>query len=332
MKKFNVWFLCFLFFSIMFLILFYSKITEDFENNVCITSLINSRYAGFYSTLFCALNNYIHAKHEKQNYLLDSSEWIYKYKDGWTDYFEEVKLVHNEDDSEKVYKKHMDIVNEYKLQDYKDTIKEFYKYNYKTKHAIQTEINKYGLKKYDYDSIFIRRGDKLVDESVYIREETYIDLLLKKNPDCKKIYLQTDDYNSFLKISEIIKNKNLNIEVLTLCDKNKFGSVHHKNLKEQLNNNSVREQNKEYVKEISNKLNNSKTTEEMNPDEIYKHTIDLLIGVDIVLNSNICVTDYQSNTSRFIKLAHNDSSKVFDVLDPDNDIDYNKIGCPVYSF
>jgi hypothetical protein len=66
--------------------------------------------------------------------------------------------------------------------------------------------------------------------------------------------------------------------------------------------------------------------------EIRSHTIELLSGVDIVCKSNICITDYQSNVSRFIKLYHTNSSNVYDVSNPDLDIDYNKIICPTFGF
>ena len=70
----------------------------------------------------------------------------------------------------------------------------------------------------------------------------------------------------------------------------------------------------------------------MNKKEIYNHTINLIVGIDIVLKSKFCVTDYQSNVGRFIKLAYNNSDNVFNVLDENNDIDYTTKICPAFSF
>ena len=58
----------------------------------------------------------------------------------------------------------------------------------------------------------------------------------------------------------------------------------------------------------------------------------MLIGIDIVLNSNIVVTDYSSNVARFIKLKHCNSDKVYDLISKSNKIDYNKIICPSFLF
>jgi hypothetical protein len=70
----------------------------------------------------------------------------------------------------------------------------------------------------------------------------------------------------------------------------------------------------------------------MNPSEIYNHTITMIIGIDLLINSNICVLDYQSNVSRFVKLAHNNINNVYDIITKTNNIDINKKICPAYSF
>jgi hypothetical protein len=70
----------------------------------------------------------------------------------------------------------------------------------------------------------------------------------------------------------------------------------------------------------------------MNNEEIYNHTLEMLIGIDIVLKSNIVVTDYSSNVARFIKLKHSNSDNVYDVISKSNNIDYNKMICPSRGF
>ena len=56
----------------------------------------------------------------------------------------------------------------------------------------------------------------------------------------------------------------------------------------------------------------------------------MIIGIDIVLNSNISICEYSSNVSRFIKLSHKNSNNVYDVLNQDKDIDWNKTKCPSF--
>ena len=58
----------------------------------------------------------------------------------------------------------------------------------------------------------------------------------------------------------------------------------------------------------------------------------MLVGIDIVLHSNICITDYQSNVARFIKLAHTNPKNVYDVTQPDFNLDNNKVIMPSYGF
>ena len=167
-----------------------------------------------------------------------------------------------------------------------------------------------------------------------VDEYKYIELLLNKNQNCKIIFLQTDDYNCFINLQNYIKEKNLNIIIYTLCDKNSSGAVIHNSQKNILNNvvNSENSENKKYLTTIIDKLNNTKAVEDMNDSEIYKHTIDMIIGIDIILTSNICITDYQSNVSRFIKLTHKYPENVYDIMSSSNNINYEKKVCPAYSF
>jgi hypothetical protein len=258
---------------------------------------------------------------------------MFKWKHGWSDYFEDISL--NYYKSEKIHDKGLhEIIDEnLKIIDYKDAIPKVYKYNSYVKEEIQKMRTLFSLEDGNYDSIFIRRGDKLSSESVIITEDKYLDLLIKKNPNCKTVFLQTDDYNCFLELNKQIKMRGLRIQLLTICEKESVGVVVNRSETDNLNN-AVQhnEKNKQYLTTIIDKLNKTKPVAEMNSEEIKKHTMDMLIGVDIVCKSNICVTDYQSNVSRFIKLFHNNSSNVYDVNSPDVDIDYEKVICPTFGF
>ena len=185
----------------------------------------------------------------------------------------------------------------------------------------------------DYSSIFIRRGDKLISESNFYNASVYIELLLEKDPTCKRIFIQTDDYNSVIEAKSFIENKNLNIEIITLCNENTKGMViitHQQNMLNNVLNNISYSKNKNYLLFNKNEITNFKPVDKMNSDEIYNHTVEMLIGIDVVLNSNICVLDYESNISRFIKLAHRNPDNVSDIHN--TNIKLSDINFPAYGF
>lgn len=282
---------------------------------------------------FFTLNHYIYCKNNNINFRLDTNNWLFKYEKGWDDYFKNIDINNCNNYDNIKYTKHEDILDNYSIKEYKDIISQVYIYNDITINKINEIKCNLGLFDKDYDSIFIRRGDKLIFESEYIHSENYIKILLDKNPNCKKIFLQTDDYNCYLELEDYIKNNNLNIKLLTLCKENLKGGMvifgFHQN---SIINNIIKNiENINYVNSNDNlKINYS--VDKMNNLEIYDHTIDMIVGIDLVLKSNICVTDYSSNVARFIKLAHNNSNNVFNINDIDNDIDYNKYLCPSYGF
>ncbi len=288
--------------------------------------------AGFFSNFFFLLNHYIFCKKHNIRYKIKSDNWTYKYKDGWIDYFDGENLNYTEFNHTDRFFSHSDVLENYSIMEYKQHIFDIYKYNESTTKQINDVYKELNLEKHQYDSIYIRRGDKMASESVYIPEEKYITLLLKKNPSCKIIYLQTDDYTCYENLKEYIQRNQLDIQLITLCDKHEVGVIFCKGELESLNNAVLQNRiNKHYISTLIDKMNKSKPFQDMNPDEIYKHTIDFFKGIDIVMNSNICVTDYQSNVSRFIKLAHTNSDHVYDAT-RDNDInDDNKV-CPSYTW
>lgn len=331
--------LCLLFICIFALLikgLSYPEIESmtDYENAEVVGNLDkNKSGSGFYSRFFQILNYYIFCERNKVNFTIKSDDWLYKYKTGWSDYFEDVSL--NFYTPEKVIDLglHQTIDDTFKIIDYKNAIPAVYKYNDYTRSEIQTIKSSFGLEDGKYDAIYIRRGDKLVAESVFIPEEKYLNLLLIKNPNCKTIFLQTDDYNCFVELEKQINVQRLPIKVVTTCDKDSVGVIVHKNEISGLNDAAKHhDKNKQYLETIIDKLNKTKPVHEMNSEEIRKHTMDILVGVEIASKSKVCITDYQSNVARFIKLYHVNPSNVYDVNNPDNDIDYEKAICPTFGF
>ncbi len=280
--------------------------------------------AGFYSLMFFFLNQYLYCQKYEIDFEIDSSKWLFKSVNGWTDYFKDVKLIFNHSDrNEIVNKKNSMIVNEFTINDYKKAINEIYKYNEYIELNINNLYKEFNLEKGNYNSIFIRLGDKLISESTKIPIKKYIDLVLLKDPNCKIIYVQTDDYSCYKECVKYVDDNNLNIKMITNCNPNKVGV-----LVSNLQLTAANPEQQEYV----NKLKNVKPVSEYNSSEIYEHVFEMISGIDIVLHSKYCITDYQSNVARFIKLAHQNSNNVINVMDPDNDINYNNYSCPAFSF
>jgi hypothetical protein len=294
-----------------------------------ITLLLNKQ--GFFSIFFFVLNHYLYCKKNKKNYAINTDNWLFKSKNGWTDYFDTIELFYEIDNSTEIkyYDQMNTILDDFSLHEYRNAIKETYLYNKETFDKIVEIKKNFNLFELNYSSIFIRRGDKLIDESNYYNASKYVDMLLTKDPECKRIFIQTDDYNSVLEAKEYLENKNLDIEIITICNENNKGMIIRSHYKNFLNDEQI-SKNKDYLLKVKDNLTNFKPLDEMNADEIYEHTIQMIIGIDIVLNSNICVTDYESNVSRFIKLAHKNPYNVFDINNSNTDL--NKILFPAYTF
>jgi hypothetical protein len=279
------------------------------------------------------MNHYIYSKANNINFKLNTDNWLFKYKEGWTDYFENIDINNNiiKNKKKDIIVKHGNVLYNYPLFEYKKIIPMIYKYNNTTKYKIYEKIKELNIIDKSFDSIFIRRGDKLFEESFLIPTEKYVDLLLEKNPLCTDLFIQTDDYNCFTEIKQIIETRKLNIRLYTLCPPTVKGVIVTERSSSILNiGNYSKHNNKKYLNEIRNELLKTKPVYLMTPVEKYDHTINMIIGIDIVLHSKICITDFQSNATRFIKLAHLNNSNVFSVLNPSREIDFNYCLCPAF--
>lgn len=305
---------------------------ENFIDSDKIITIPNN--SGFFSMFFFISNHYLFCKKNNVNYELNTDEWLYKKELGWTDYFEEINLKYNDNNKNIKKANHQDILGDFTIREYKNVIPEIYKYNKNTQYEIEKKIKELNLLDKSYDSIYIRRGDKLESESKFYDTYLYLELLLKKKPNCKTIFLQTDDYNTFIDLQKYKEDNKLQIEIITLCDKNMKGMIVSSEYIDKLknaetNNNNL--SNRDYL--IKNKeLKKTKPFDQMSPDEKYNSFIELIIGIEILSKSNICICDYQSNVARFVKLFHNNSDNVYNIIEPNKDIDYDKIVCPAFSF
>jgi hypothetical protein len=293
-----------------------------------ITSIL-AKQAGFYSQLFFLLDHYLFSKSNNCNFIISSNEWIFKYKLGWEDYFINVDITNGNNNFNRRVGHHEQICN-CPISLYKSAIKNVYVYNNLVKEKIELTKTRLSLQE-NYDAIFIRRGDKLYGESDFICTEKYIEVLLNKNPNCHTIFLQTDDYNCVLDMQKYMSEKKLNINIISLCnEKNKGGMIIFNCNKDGIEWASKYEKNKNYIASVMDNLRSATPIDKLNNEEVYQHTLDMLIGIQIVLEANIVICDYSSNVSRFIKIANKNSNNVFHVNNPDKDIDWNKTTCPAF--
>ena len=223
----------------------------------------------------------------------------------------------------------------------------------KTHKKFETKYNPWkilGLEDNDYNITNIKKaykknalkyhpdkcGDKYQDKFQLITQ-SYIYLLkiadennildTKINKEVKNISYEDFEllnYNCYNDIMKYITENGLYIQVITLCDKNLFGFT--MSGVEFYNTESNFEENNEYIHQIRSMNVKNKIIFDMNKEEIREHMVTFLVGLDIVLQSKICVTDYSSNVGKFIKLWNGDS--VVHVFG--QEMDLNKIECPAY--
>jgi hypothetical protein len=395
------------------------------------------RSSGFFSQFFFTINHYLYSIYTNQAFTLRSDTWLFKYKEGWTDYFmpidrvfpidnnvradhvdrsdhvniververvdiversdhadhadhaDHVEEIHSEDTYKigwnnyfmamdsflpdamdnnietvmkffympfvpvfpKVVKPvqinyieaiHGQDLGNYKIGDYKTIIPEIYQYNSTMLKEIKQAQEGLSLVPNQYAAIFIRRGDKLVEESNYTHASKYLQKLLNIIKDAKQpsldlklkliVYVQTDDYNCICELEEYIKQHSLNIKIITNCPLHCKGILVFPVHKYNILHNNIIEGNQVYVSNNRESLLNSTPVYEMNPDEIYEHTKKMIIGIELVRQARFVVTDYQSNVGRFIKLSMNDD-RVFSVLPHERFLpNYEKILNPGFSF
>jgi hypothetical protein len=257
---------------------------------------------GFFSDAFRLLENYMICKDQGVTLYLNSAEWIFAHTLGWSDYFTTM--------AEKPASPMPEIAIEgenirfFTVAQYKRAIKElfvFQPYLLEKAHILQKEL---GLDR--YVAVFIRRGDKLLGESLFIHMNYYTQLALEKNPST--IFVQTDDYRAFLEFKYIIHSVNNAIRVLTTCPETKFGmfftslDIDKARPVFYLHNNITYKyfQNIEY---LSTNLP-QKPLEDYTNVEMRQHVEEMLVGIIICQRADFIVLDHMSNVSRFIHFSH----------------------------
>jgi hypothetical protein len=280
---------------------------------------------GFFCQIWKLMSRYIFTKKYNLKLYINDSNWMFNHKNGWIDYFEKnfLEIINESTLLEQPVYLDVDerMLDQFSLNEYKEAFNEIFILNDSLKQKVIKTLNDFNLN--EYDSIMIRRGDKMYGESYYISTEMYVQKLLEK--DTKKIFVQTDDYNAYLEVCDIVKDKN--IEVYTTCPEDKLGCFVF-NYSPEVGSTLTKE-NDTYLKNLTKTLK-KKSVNMYSSDEMKEHVEEMLVGLEICLRSRYLATDYQSNVTRYLVVNHNNHINV----ETDNtDLNYNvPMRCPTYGF
>ena len=251
---------------------------------------------GFFSDTFNLLHAYMVCKRDNIPFYVNSSEWTFGH---WADYF--TSLTERGDHKvEKTATDCGDADRQFRVIDYKDGIREVFTFQpYLLEKAYEVISG-------DYVAIFIRRGDKLLGEALYIPAEHYVTLALQNNP--KIIFVQTDDYRAYLEIREIVASRCPEVQVITTCPTNKLGffynslNIHTGRCCAYMIDNKLvsNTANIEYLVTVAPQ----KPLTEFTAEETRAHVEEMLVGIIICQRAKTVVLDHMSNVSRFIAFSH----------------------------
>jgi hypothetical protein len=257
---------------------------------------------GFFSDAFRLLENYIICKHQGVKLYLNSAEWTFAHTLGWSDYF--TTMAEKPESPMPEIAIDREDIHLFTVAQYKEAIQDIFNFQ---PHLLEKAFNlqkELGLDK--YIAVFIRRGDKLLGESLFIHMQFYAQRALEKNPST--IFVQTDDYRAFLEFKYIIHGINNTIRVLTTCPETKFGMFFtsldiekarpafylHNNITYKFSNN---------IEYLSTNLP-QKPLVDYTKDEMREHVEEMLVGIIVCQQAEYIVLDHMSNVSRFIHFSH----------------------------
>lgn len=262
---------------------------------------------GFFSQMWHLLAYSIYAKKYSLNLLIDDSDWMFTHSLGWRDYFTSLSLVkENNNQIHPIYTSINDsLLHQHTLNEYRIECSNVFTFNPSLQFKIEETLKQFNLEKGSYGAVMIRRGDKMYGESYYIPTEVYLKPLFESNID--KIFVQTDDYNAYLEVCKLVKDKNLLIDIFTTCPSDKFGSFVFNYSPEVGSTKS--ELNNDYLSSLA-KLPKKKSVNQYTPIEMKEHVEEMLVGLEICKLASILSTDFQSNVTRYLYVSHPNLSSV----------------------
>lgn len=233
----------------------------------------------------------------RANLQIDSDNWLFRVKEGWADWFVSLPDEVTSDSQE---------LNEPELAEkklftwgaYSEAAKFVYQLNPHLLGLTSAIQETFGLSNEPYVSLFIRRGDKLYEESVCIPTEVYCKKLLKSGIPFNTVYVQTDDIRTVGEVQKCLPDK----KVISLCPPEKYGAYvyYYKPLE---GSDCGIPANAEYFKGLLDKPVQTLVTD-YDSEQMRGHVEEMLIGLELCKRSVVCCLDYQSNASRYLALTH----------------------------
>jgi hypothetical protein len=267
-------------------------------------NLIRNGHLGFFSDTFRLLHTYMVCKKTDTDLFIESSNWNFG---RWHDYFITLK------DSSEASGKVLEYMNwdkpedrQFTVADYRKAIQEVFIYTPQIYERVDTTLKSLSLDLQSTVAIFIRRGDKLLGEAVFIPTEFYVKLALTQNP--KHIFVQTDDYRAFLEAEQIINHLAPHVKVHTTCPPTKFGMFY-----EQLNIRkavtvSYTVNGEQYINDYNIKYLQSNIPQkpiiDYSYEEMKEHVEEMLVGILICQRARCVALDHMSNVGRYIVFSH----------------------------
>jgi len=246
---------------------------------------------GFFSVFFFLCNAYLHAKNLCIPFFIQHDEWPYTFQKGWHDYFttlEQLPPFFSTSEKNVQHSSHMKAYHPvFSLKEYADCIQTIFKLRPELYDRVSILKEQLGT---SYIAIFVRRGDKLIEEASYIH---FKDILSKITYDENSVFfIQTDD---FTVVEEAKVCLPLNT-IMSTVPHTKRGSFH----------------SRYYLEK--DKLNACNSTiipwTEKTKQDIYDETTEMLVGLHVCIAASECWTDITSNVGRFLVLS-NPSAKVY---------------------
>ncbi len=262
---------------------------------------------GFFSTYFFLCKACLTARKLRIPFYLDNTHWPYKVEKGWHDYFRTLedapkfnlpylkpRVVHHIEQSQEP---------DFTLHEYRNLSIEIFKLH---PHLIERAYRIIEKMAGNYIAIFVRRGDKLIEEAPFIPVES----ILAEIPHTKdtRFFIQTDDYTVVEEFKAIHPEHLIHYTV----PHHKRGQYLHRGFI--VNDRGINK----HISSVVPLLEQPKS-------RILEETEEMLVGLTVCYSAPQCWTDKTSNVGRFLKLMSPDKVHFYP---GDFDVDFNQVNCP----
>lgn len=266
---------------------------------------------GFFSETFRIAHAALVAEFHNLPLVIDSSKWLFKIQNGWRDWFSsyaEVTPGQEILDYDTLLSQDSEMQG-FQVKDYREILPKIFQYTQELLEEVNATQKALSLHE-EFCGMFIRLGDKLVRESVKLPIDIYAKKVLEKFPECKTVFLQTDDIRVVSELQNWFITNGYPIRVVSTCPKDKFGAFVFwfqpelgTEIASRADPSRPHQPNEDYFESYS-QLPSQKTVCSYTPEEMEAHVKEMLIGLELCRRAKGVVLDYTSNTSRYIALSH----------------------------